>query len=131
MNFRIACGQNGDVLFINEPLYIYRWLRIDSAMYTAKKNDINISYELQILNFISQELKDKNLYEHKKRFLAMFYFRNVCSWQKVLSKQNTKIVTEIKRILKWIKAESPYNFSHIKYFYLMYLCVFCKTSRNS
>lgn len=122
MNFRIACRQNGDVLFINEPLYIYRWLRPNSAVYHAKTKGKDISYEIRVLNYIGSSLKTYALYETKESLLAYFYFTHICSWKYSIVKQPKNVIGQIENLLSFVKKKKPLNFSYLKYLYLLTVC---------
>lgn len=122
MNFRIACSQNRNVLFINEPLYIYRWLRPNSAVYHAKTKGKDISYEIRVLNYIGSSLKTYALYETKESLLAYFYFTHICSWKYSIVKQPKNVIGQIEDLLSFVKKEKPLNFSYLKYLYLFTVC---------
>lgn len=126
MNFRIACKQNKNALFIKEPIYIYRYLRKDSAVFKALNNKKNISYEINILNYITQALIDSNLYHSKKRLLTQLFFTHVCSWRNYILKEQENVVSDINNLLRLIKKENPHNFNYLKYYYLQLLCYISK-----
>lgn len=126
MNFRIACEQRKKVLFINDSIYIYRYLRKDSAVYNALNKRKNIAYEIDILNYITQALKNSNIFIEKKKLLTQLFFTHACSWKKHIIKENKDVIKDIQKILYFVKKERPRNFNILKYIYLQFLCTYSK-----
>lgn len=73
MNMRIACSQKGDIYFINEAIYNYRFGRNDSAL-TIYKSNINLQYELKIKNYIIEALKKYNKFNRHEACISYYYF---------------------------------------------------------
>lgn len=78
MNMRIACEQCGNVCIINDPVYLYRWARPNSALTNYSQN-IDLNYEIRIWQYLIEPLISHNLYDKYLKDVAAFYFRALWS----------------------------------------------------
>ena len=98
MNMRIACSQRGNVYFVNEAIYNYRYGRNDSAL-TKYKSNINLQYELKIKNYIIEALKKYNMYKAHEKYISYYYF-NILWYLKDTYKNLT--INECHELLKML-----------------------------
>lgn len=73
MNMRVACSQKGNILFINDVIYNYRYGRVDSAL-TKYLLKMNLKYELKIKDYVVGALKENSLYNTHKKYISYYYF---------------------------------------------------------
>lgn len=130
MNFRIACTQCGDVRFIEDFNYIYRWMRTGSALSLYKESN-NIHYELMIVGEIERIFKENNIFlTHTSGFANLYYEILNCQRKGIANIKSEEDKIKVKAMIKVINhnriSKDVYWKRFLKLLYLNFLIKFVK-----
>lgn len=101
MNYRVACTQYGNVRFIPNCNYLYRWMREGSALtrFLGEKN--KIQYELNIIRRIEEVFDNNNLYlKHISGFAYLYYDILYCQRRNLIKLREKDDVIKVKNMMK-------------------------------
>jgi glycosyltransferase involved in cell wall biosynthesis len=123
MNMRIALNNPDNVVFVDDVVYNYTWLREDSAVNVFLKK-FDLQYEFRTVDYQVSSLTDKINSDEFKSDIATLYMRYLWSWKKklfVLKKQDFR---KIMKIQKYIFLNNKKHLSK-----LLLMVVFITTGR--
>ena len=123
MNLRIALNNSYSVIFIEDAVYNYTWLRPDSAVSIFLKK-FDLQYEFKTIDYQLSSLADNMKSDEFKSDIASLYMRYLWSWKKEL------FVLKKEDFIKILKIQKYVFFNNKKYFMkLLVVFVFITTGR--